>query len=93
MEDIGWCQQNPTPLNCDNQSAIRLIRSPELHQRTKHIDVKYHFIRGLQEDATIDAVYINTEVHLADLLTKGLDGARFRRLRSSIGVEDLPEPV
>lgn len=82
-------RSNPTPLLCDNQSAIRLVRNPELHQRTKHIDVKYHFIRSLQDDGTIDATYVNTEAQLANILTKGLESARFRRLRSSIGVEDF----
>ena len=42
LGDIDWKQPNPTPLLCDNQSAIRLVRNPELHQRTKHIDVKCH---------------------------------------------------
>ena len=45
LGDIDWKQPNPTPLLCDNQSAIKLVRNPKLHQRTKHIDVKYHFIR------------------------------------------------
>lgn len=95
LRDLGWEQLNPTPLRCDNQSAIRLIRSPELqlHQRTKHIDVKYHFVKNLQEDGILDAVYVNTEAQLADLLTKGLDGNRFQRLRSCISVETFPAPV
>ncbi len=83
----------PTLVRCDNQRAIRLIRNPELHQRTKHIDVKYHFVRSLQGDGTIDAVCVNTEAQLADILTKGLDSTRFRRLRSNIGVEELALPV
>ena len=45
--------------------------------------------RTLQDDRTIDATYVNTEAQLADILTKGLESARFRRLRSSIGVEDF----
>ena len=64
LGDIDWKQPNPTPLLCDNQSAIRLVRNPKLHQRTKHIDVKYHFIRTLQDDRTIDATYVNTEAQL-----------------------------
>ncbi len=89
LEDIGCSQNQPTVLHIDNQSAIRLIRNPEFHQRTKHIDVKYHFIRDLQESKVIDAQYVCTENQLADLLTKGLDGPRFRKLRSEIGVCDM----
>ncbi|KZR95652.1 Copia protein (Gag-int-pol protein), partial [Daphnia magna] len=79
-------QYQPTELFIDNQSAIKLVRNPEFHQRTKHIDVKYHFIRDLQENQIINATYINTENQLADLLTKGLDGPRFRKLRQEIGI-------
>lgn len=44
LSDIGCNQLGPTPLLCDNQSAIRLVRNPEFHQRTKQIDVKYHYV-------------------------------------------------
>ena len=86
LQDIGRHQSKPTLLFCDNQSAIKLVRNPQFHQRTKHIDVKFHFIRDLQEEHVIDVVYVNTESQLADLLTKGLDGPRFRRLRDEISI-------
>jgi hypothetical protein len=86
LQDLGCNQLKPTYLFCDNQSAIKLVRNPQFHQRTKHIDVKFHFIRDLQEDKVIDVVYVNSEGQLADLLTKGLDGPRFRKLREEIGI-------
>lgn len=49
LKDIGYEQMTSTPIFIDNQSAIRLVRNPELHHRTKHIDVRYHFIRELYE--------------------------------------------
>ena len=45
MEDIRGVKSGPMPLYCDNEAAIRLVKNPEFHQRTKHIDVKYYFIR------------------------------------------------
>ena len=86
LQDLGCSQLKPTYLFCDNQSAIKLVRNPQFYQHTKHIDVKFHFIRDLQEEKVIDVVYVNSEGQLADLLTKGLDGPRFRKLREEIGI-------
>jgi hypothetical protein len=47
-------QQRPTGLQCDSQSAIRLVFTPEYHKRTKHIDVQHHFVREKQIDGSID---------------------------------------
>ena len=79
----------PLPLLCDNQSAIRLIRNPEFHQRTKHIDVRYHFIRGHHEAKEIDVLYVPTEEQLADPFTKPLPNPRFTTLRDSLGIISL----
>ena len=89
LQDLGCAQKQPTELFIDNQSAIKLVRNPEFHQRTKHIDVRFNFIRDLQEAKVINAVYVNTENQLAYLLTKGLDGPRFRKLRYEISVYDV----
>ena len=48
LQDIGRREDQSTELFIDNQSAIKLVRNPEFHQRTKHIDVKFHFIRDIQ---------------------------------------------
>ena len=80
----------PIPLLCDNQSAIRLVRNPEFHQRTKHIDVKYHFIRDQQEGGKIDLQYIPSDDQLADVFTKPLAAPRFKILRDKIGVKLRP---
>lgn len=56
----------------DNQSAIRLIKNPEFHKRTKHIDVRYHFIRDKYEEGIFNLEYVNTDEQLADVLTKAL---------------------
>lgn len=56
----------------DNQSAVKLIKNSEFHQRSKHIDVKYHFIRDLYENKIIDVKYICTDYQLADIFTKPL---------------------
>lgn len=77
-------------LRCDNQSAIKLIKNPELHQRTKHIDIRYHFIRERYQDGYFNVEYVPTEEQLADLFTKSLTGQRHRSLSEGIGCVSGP---
>ena len=89
LKDIQCEEVEPTLLLCDNQGAIQLVHNPEQHNRTKHIDVKYHLIRSLQEAGTISVRFIRTSKQIADMLTKPLDGPTFLRLRADIGVCDI----
>ena len=80
----------PFELLCDNQSAIRLIKNPEFHQRSKHIAVRYHFIRDLHEAGTLTVRHISTDLQVADSFTKALPFPRFSNLRGNIGVLNVP---
>lgn len=86
LGDVGCVQERPTALLCDNQSAIRLVKNPEFHQRTKHIDVKYHFIRSMEEEGTLNIVYTDTTTQLADALTKPLSEPKFLKFKHDIGI-------
>ena len=61
------------PLLCDNESAIKLTNNPVQHARTKHIDVRHHFIRDHQQKGDICIESVGTEDQLADIFTKPLD--------------------
>lgn len=76
-------------LHVDNQSAIRLIKNPEFHQRTKHIDVKYCFIRENYNQGCFELKYVKSEEQLADILTKPLSKMKFASLRNNIGVKTV----
>lgn len=78
--------QGAITLCVDNQSAIKIMKNPELHRRTKHIDVKYHFIRSKVQDGMIEIKYVPTADQLADIFTKGLTKEKFQYLRTQIGV-------
>ena len=71
---------------CDNTSAISIVSNPVNHSRTKHIDIRYHFIREHAHSGTIELHYVPTDKQLADIFTKPLDEATFNRLVSEIGM-------
>lgn len=91
LHSIGYTQTDPTPLFGDNQSAIRLVKNPEYHKRTKHIDIQYHFIREKFESREIDISYISTDRQLADIMTKALPRDRFERFRNTLPMASLAD--
>ena len=91
LTSIGYPQQEPTPLLGDNQSAIRLVKNPEYHKRTKHIDIQYHFIIEKFESGEIDISYISTDQQVADIMTKALPHDRFERFRSHLPMASLTD--
>ena len=74
------------PLFCDNTSAINIAKNHVQHSRTKHIDIRYHFLRDHVEKGDIVLHFVESEAQLADILTKPLDPTRFATLRSELGV-------
>jgi hypothetical protein len=74
------------PLMCDNTSAISIVANPVNHSTTKHIEIRYHFIREHAANGTIEVSYVPTEKQLADIFTKPLNEAVFNRLVSEIGM-------
>jgi len=76
-------------LKIDNQSAIALSRNPIFQDRSKHIDVRYHFIRECVDDGRVKIEFTGTEEQLADIATKALTWERFCKLRSRIGVHSV----
>jgi len=80
---------NPIIVNVDNQSTIKLIRNPEYHKRSKHIDIRYHFVREKYASGDIDVQYVCSQDQLADILTKALSRDVFKNLRAKIGITNL----
>jgi hypothetical protein len=73
-------------LRVDIKSSLALAKNPVFHERSKHIRIKYHFIRSCLDEVSIKAGYINTQDQLADLLTKSLGRIKFQELRARIGM-------
>ena len=76
-------------LLCDNESAIKLTNNLVQHARTKHIDVRHHFIRYHQQKGDICIESVRTEDQLADIFTKPLDEKRFCNLRNEFNILDF----
>jgi len=86
MNDIGYERLDPLTINIDNQSAIKLIKNPEFHKRSKHIDIRYHFIREKFMSGLINVEYVASKDQIADILTKILSKELFRNLRTRMGI-------
>ncbi|PNY10358.1 retrotransposon-related protein, partial [Trifolium pratense] len=79
-------EQNVMTLYCDNLSAINISKNPIQHSRTKHIDIRHHFIRDLVEEKIVTLEHIASEEQLADIFTKALDANQFEKLRGKLGI-------
>ena len=86
LRDFGLFFPTRVPLFCDSTSAISVGKNPCLHSKTKHIDVRFHFLRDQYEKGVIDLVHVDTHHQLADIFTKPLDQSTFERLRGDLGV-------
>jgi hypothetical protein len=81
-------EESSINLYSDNQSAIRIAENTVFHNRIKHVDVKYHFIREQVEDGKITLSYMNTEEMPADFLTKGVNKQKHYKCLKNLGMSD-----
>lgn len=85
-EELGVKSKDPITIFCDNQSAIQLSESDGYRQRSKHIDIRYHFIRNVIKEGKIKIVYINTKENVADSLTKAVTSEKFNFCSNKMGL-------
>ncbi|GKA97543.1 hypothetical protein Tco_0825437 [Tanacetum coccineum] len=83
--DYGFNFMN-TKIHIDNESTICIMKNPVYHSKTKHIEIRHHFIRDCYEKKLISVEKIHTDLNVADLLTKPFDGPWFNYLVVSIGM-------
>ncbi|XP_071653754.1 uncharacterized protein [Temnothorax longispinosus] len=86
LEEIGAAQESPTTLNCDNAAAEKLIKNAVFHRRTKHVDIKYHYIRQVYEEEKLEIQHVASQDQLADIFTKPLTREKFVINRNRLGM-------
>ncbi|GKE26170.1 hypothetical protein Tco_1441554 [Tanacetum coccineum] len=93
LTDYGFAF-NKIPLYCDNRSAISLCCNNVQHSRSKHIDIRHHFVREQLEKGAVDLYFVTTDYQLADIFTKALLRERFEFLLSRLGMKSMsPETL
>ena len=88
MLDYGFNFMN-IKIHIDNESTICIVKNLVFHSKTKHIEIRHHFIRDAYENKLIQVLKIHTDDNVADLLTKAFDVSRFHFLVVNIGMMNL----
>jgi hypothetical protein len=86
-------ETRPPVLMVDNKPAIALAKNPVLHDQSKHIDIKFHFLRDCVDGGQLVIEFVETGRQLADILTKSLGRLRFMELRMMIGMDEVKTQV
>jgi len=89
LEQIGIMEKTEVEVMCDNSSTIQLSKHPVFHGKSKHIDVRFHFLRDLVNDGVIKLSFCNSQDQLADIMTKPLKLEQFDKLRSMLGISSI----
>ncbi|CAL2257664.1 unnamed protein product [Prunus armeniaca] len=77
MGELGFPTEDTMQLYCDNQSAIKIVKNPIQHDRTKHVEIDRNFIYGKLEEKIIEVSYVKTAEQLVDILTKAVPNQAF----------------
>ncbi|KAJ3477245.1 hypothetical protein NLJ89_g12428 [Agrocybe chaxingu] len=86
LSEVNFTPTQPTTILCDNNAAVIVSEDPLHHNRTKHFDIRYHYLRERVQANDISLAYINTKDNLADIFTKALPAQQFTRLWSFLGL-------
>ncbi|GKA91026.1 hypothetical protein Tco_0812896 [Tanacetum coccineum] len=90
LSDYGF-SFNKIPLYCDNRSTISLCCNNVQHSRSKHIDIRYHFIREQVENGVVELYFVTTDYQLADIFTKALPREQFEFLLPRLGMKSMTQ--
>ena len=92
MSGLFNLELDTTMILCDNQSCIKMTENPVFHDRSKHIEIRYLYIRDMMEKGAIKLQHVSTDEQVADVLMKPLSRVKFEYFREKLGVvqKDLP---
>ena len=86
LTDLFEHEMYPTIIHCDNQSCVKLSENPVFHDKSKHIEIKYHYIIDMVQRKAIHVQYLPTHEKIADIFTKLLAKTKFKYFRERLGL-------
>ena len=87
LEELNFKQEAPTVLFMDNAAAELLVTNPVPHERTKHVDIKYHYVRERYLKGDLQVRHVSSSDQLADVFTKILPPVEFESIKRSTGMK------
>jgi hypothetical protein len=86
LADLFGHEMDSTVIHCDNQSCVKLSENPVFHDKSKHIEIKYHYIRDMVQRKAVHVQYLSTHEQVADVFTKPLARTKFEYFRERLGL-------
>jgi len=86
VEKLGIKENSSTVIICDNSSTIQLSKNPVFHEKSKHIDVRFHFLRDLVNEGVVELSHCSSQNQIVDIMTKPIKLEQFEKLRGMLGV-------
>jgi Reverse transcriptase (RNA-dependent DNA polymerase) len=87
LKEMNFSQENATNIRVDNKSAIELAKNPVHHERSKHIDVRFHFIREHVKNDDVEMTHVASRDQVADIFTKPLSAELFNKFKKLLGMQ------
>lgn len=91
LGEIGEEDEDCILIKCDNNSAIQLSKNPVHHGRSKHIEVRFHYLRELTKEGKVKLIHCGTQDQVADIMTKPLKLDTFKKLKKMMGIVEMPK--
>jgi hypothetical protein len=88
LADLFGHVLDSTVIHCDNQSCVKLSENPVFHDKSKHIEIKYHYIRDMVQRKEVLVQYLPTDEQVVDVLTKPLTRMKFEYFRDRLGMAE-----
>jgi hypothetical protein len=86
LADLFGHEMDSTVIHCDNQSCVKLSENPVFHDKSKHIEIKYHYIRDMVQRKAVHVQYLSTHEQVADVFTKPLARTKFEYFCERLGL-------